>query len=135
MNSKVRASVFRARMMATTLVVAVSTLGVAVIASGDAAKDAGEAELLVEKAKLTVDSFASDSKIGKPVRDLVKKAKGVYVAPEVLRGAFIVGASGGSGVLLIRGDDSGTGRRFTRSARRASGSRQAPTSPRSCCSS
>ena len=42
--------------------------------------------------------------MGKPVRDLLKKAKGVYIAPEVLRGAFIVGASGGSGVLLVRGD-------------------------------
>ena len=34
----------------------------------------------------------------------MKKAKAVYIAPSVLRGAFIVGASGGSGVLLVRND-------------------------------
>jgi lipid-binding SYLF domain-containing protein len=91
------------RMIATVLVVAVSVAG-AGSAAADAAKDAREATQLVERAKLTVESFAADKAIGKPVRDLIKKAKGVYVAPEVLRGAFIVGASGGSGVLLVRGD-------------------------------
>jgi len=91
-------------MMVTALVVAVSALGTASPVIGDAAKDALEAQQLVEKAKLTVQSFAADQATGKAVRDLLKKAKGVYIAPEVLRGAFIVGASGGSGVLLIRDD-------------------------------
>jgi lipid-binding SYLF domain-containing protein len=40
-------------------------------------------------------------------RNLVGKAKGVFIAPQVLRGAFVVGASGGSGVFLVR--DSRTG--------------------------
>ena len=93
-----------ARMTATALVVVVSALGAASPVTGDAAKDAREAQQLVEKAKLTVESFTADQATGKAVRDLIKKAKGVYVAPEVLRGAFIVGASGGSGVLLIRDD-------------------------------
>lgn len=99
-NTRVSASI--ARTMATALVVAVSAIGSAPAAGADEAKDALEAKQLVEQAKMTVDSFAADQRIGKPVRDLIKKAKGVYVAPEVLRGAFIVGASGGSGVLLIR---------------------------------
>jgi len=98
------ASAFAARMMATALVVAVSTIGSAPTAGGDEAKDALEAKQLVEQAKAAVDGFAGDKQTGKAVRDLIKKAKGVYVAPGVLRGAFIVGASGGSGVLLVRGD-------------------------------
>ncbi|MGH7311462.1 MAG: lipid-binding SYLF domain-containing protein [Candidatus Rokuibacteriota bacterium] len=89
--------------VAIALVVAVSAVGVAP-AAGDAAKDALDAEQLVERARLTVQSFAADKTMGQPVRDLLKKAKAVYIAPEVLRGAFIVGASGGSGVLLVRGD-------------------------------
>jgi len=122
-------------MVVTALVVAVSAVGV-LPAAGDAAKDARDAQQLVERAKLTVESFAADETVGKPVRNLIKKAKGVYIAPDVLRGAFIVGASGGSGVLLVRGDkDSGTALRSTRSARPASASRRASTSPRSCCSS
>ena len=91
------------RMVVTALVVAVSAVN-AVPAAGDAAKDARDARQLVERARLTVESFAADETVGKSVRNLIKKAKGVYIASDVLRGAFIVGASGGSGVLLVRGD-------------------------------
>ena len=103
MNWKTRTSAGVTRMVVTALVVAVSAVGV-LPAAGDAAKDARDAQQLVERAKLTVESFAADETVGKPVRNLIKKAKGVYIAPDVLRGAFIVGASGGSGVLLVRGD-------------------------------
>ena len=41
-------------------------------------------------------------------RSLVKNARGIFVAPQILKGAFFVGASGGSGVLVAR--DSLTGR-------------------------
>jgi len=102
-NWKTRTSAGVTRMVVTALVVAVSAVGV-LPAAGDAAKDARDAQQLVERAKLTVESFAADETVGKPVRNLIKKAKGVYIAPDVLRGAFIVGASGGSGVLLVRGD-------------------------------
>ncbi len=103
MNWKIWTSAAAAWVAATALAVAVSAVGAAP-AAGDAAKDALDAEQLVERARLTVQSFAADTKMGQPVRDLLKKAKAVYIAPEVLRGAFIVGASGGSGVLLVRGD-------------------------------
>jgi lipid-binding SYLF domain-containing protein len=68
-----------------------------------AADDALEAKQLVEKAQLTIESFMADTEI-QAMRDLMTKAKGVYIAPQVLRGAFIVGASGGSGVLVVRED-------------------------------
>ena len=103
MNWKMRTSSAAACVMATALALTISTIG-PVPAAGDAAKDALDAQQLVERARLTVESFAADKSIGKPARDLLKKAKGVYIAPEVLRGAFIVGASGGSGVLLVRDD-------------------------------
>lgn len=103
MNWKMRTSSATACVVATAFALIVSTVG-PVPAAGDAAKDSLEARQLVERARLTVEGFAADKNIGKAVRDLLKKAKGVYIAPEVLRGAFIVGASGGSGVLLVRGD-------------------------------
>lgn len=68
------------------------------------ADDASDAQQLVQRATMTIQGFASDKVTGKAVRDLLKTAKGVYIAPEVLRGAFIVGVSGGSGVLLTRGE-------------------------------
>ena len=103
MSWKMRTSSAVACVVATALALTVSTVGF-VPAAGDEAKDALDAQQLVERARLTVESFAADGNIGKPARDLLKKAKGVYIAPEVLRGAFIVGASGGSGVLLVRDD-------------------------------
>src|SRR5262249_39147200 len=72
-------------------VLAVSTFA-AVPAAGDAAKDARDAQQLVERTKFTVEGFAADGTVGPSVRNLIKKAKGVYIASDVLRGAFIVGA-------------------------------------------
>lgn len=69
-----------------------------------AERDAMEARQLVERARLTVESFAADPVLGGDFRSLLARAHGVFVAPQVLKGAFIVGASGGSGVLLARDD-------------------------------
>jgi lipid-binding SYLF domain-containing protein len=65
------------------------------------ADDLQEARQLVDKARLTVESFVADPDMD-AFRRLIKQAKGVYIAPQVLRGAFIIGVSGGSGVLLAR---------------------------------
>ena len=67
--------------------------------SASAADDRQEAEQLVEKARFTLEDFMSDKNMD-AFHDLVKKAKGIYIAPQVLKGAFIIGASGGTGVLL-----------------------------------
>jgi lipid-binding SYLF domain-containing protein len=85
--------------------------GLAVIAAlavvPAAADDKMEAKQLVDRAKLTLESFAADKVMGKPIKDLLPKAKGVFVAPQVLRGAFIFGVSGGSGLLAARGEKPG----------------------------
>src|SRR5262245_1422949 len=65
------------------------------------ADDALDARQLVETAKLTVEQFQRDPNMGS-LRDLAKKAKGVLVLPQMVRAAFIVGGSGGSGVLVAR---------------------------------
>jgi lipid-binding SYLF domain-containing protein len=65
------------------------------------ADDAADAKALVEKARLTLEKFAGDPAMG-GFRDAVKRARGVLIAPQVLRGAFIFGVSGGSGVMLAR---------------------------------
>jgi len=65
------------------------------------ANDQQQAFQLVEKGRMTLDSFMTDSNMGS-FRDLLKKAQAVLIAPELLKGAFIVGASGGNAVLLVR---------------------------------
>ncbi|HSB79772.1 MAG TPA: lipid-binding SYLF domain-containing protein [Candidatus Methylomirabilis sp.] len=71
------------------------------------ASDAQDARQLVETARLTFESFTEDREMGGSLRALVRKAKAVLIYPQVLRGAFILGASGGSGVLLARDSASG----------------------------
>jgi lipid-binding SYLF domain-containing protein len=70
------------------------------------ADDAMDARQLVEKAKLTVEQFQTDSNMGS-LRDLAKKAKGMLILPQMIRAAFIVGGSGGSGVLVARDEKAG----------------------------
>ncbi|MCK8601068.1 lipid-binding SYLF domain-containing protein [Desulfoferrobacter suflitae] len=69
------------------------------------ADDATESIQLVQKAAMTFQNFENAEEMG-AFRDLMKTAKGVFIAPQVLKGAFIIGASGGSGVMLARDDKS-----------------------------
>ena len=91
---------------AIAAVVATLTLLGPVPARADELQDAMQ---LVEKAKLTVDEFQKDPNMG-ALRDLAKRAKGMLILPQMLRGAFIIGASGGSGVLVARDEKTGAWR-------------------------
>ncbi len=82
--------------------VMVSTLSV----SASAAESRMETAQLVEKAKFTLESFTADSNMS-AFNDLIKQAKGVLIAPQVLKGAFIFGVSGGSGVFLAWNEKKG----------------------------
>jgi len=65
------------------------------------ADEAMDARHLTERAQMTLETFAKAPEM-EGFRDLVKDARGVFIAPQILKGAFIVGASGGSGVLVSR---------------------------------
>ncbi len=75
-------------------------------AAAASAADRQEASQLVEKARLTLEGFMSDNNMG-AFRDLLRKADGVMIAPQLLKGAFIVGASGGNAVFLVRDKKTG----------------------------
>ena len=84
-------------------------LGACVLAAGllagavrARAADEQDANQLVEKAKLSVEEFQKDPNM-EGFRDLAKKAHGMLILPQMIRGAFIIGASGGSGVFVARG--------------------------------
>ena len=70
------------------------------------ADNASDARLLVDKAGITLSDFKGAKNMD-AFRDLLKDAKGIFIAPQVLKGAFIVGASGGSGVFMVRDGASG----------------------------
>ncbi len=65
---------------------------------------ASEPELLVDKSLVTIEDFMSDPEM-KELQANVRAAKGVMIFPQVIKGSFILGAEGGSGVFLVRGAD------------------------------
>ena len=65
------------------------------------AQPALEAAGLVEEAQATLLALANDPQL--PVLStLMPRARAVFVAPQVVRAAVVVGASGGTGILLVR---------------------------------
>jgi lipid-binding SYLF domain-containing protein len=65
------------------------------------ADDRQNATQLVDKACMTLSNFMADKNMG-AFRDFMKNAKAVVIAPSLLKGAFIVGVSGGNAVAMIR---------------------------------
>lgn len=63
--------------------------------------EVNEAKLLVERARLTLENFYSAEEM-ENFRILAKKAKGFFISPQILKGAFLFGASGGSGVFIAK---------------------------------
>jgi SH3 domain-containing YSC84-like protein 1 len=84
--------------LAAMLAVGLSLSGAARAGAADDVQDANQ---LVEKAKLTVEEFQKDPNM-EGFRELAEKAHGMLIMPQMIRGAFIFGASGGSGVLVAR---------------------------------
>ena len=64
------------------------------------AQAASKAEILRD-ANRTVDNLRSDPAFG-AARNMLRDARAVYIVPKLIKGGFIFGAEGGSGVLLHR---------------------------------
>ena len=77
-----------------------------VAAPGAMAADKEDAQGIVDKARVTFGEFMRDDNY-KWMRDHLKDAKGVLIYPQVLKAGFILGGSGGTGVLLSRDGKTG----------------------------
>lgn len=71
-----------------------------------AAADHDEAQGIVDKARVTFEGFMRDSNYSW-LHSHMKEAKGILVFPQVLKGGFILGGSGGTGVLVVRDERTG----------------------------
>ena len=65
------------------------------------AQSASEEEILVDKARFTLENFLADPDM-QWFREHLKEARGILMVPQFIKGAFFVGGSGGSGVLIVR---------------------------------
>jgi lipid-binding SYLF domain-containing protein len=95
--SGMRASVIAVLFVATLLISAAS----AVMAS-----DEGDAQGIVDKARVTFEGMMRDPNYTW-LHSHLKDAKGVLIFPQVLKAGFIVGGSGGTGVLVVKDEKTG----------------------------
>jgi SH3 domain-containing YSC84-like protein 1 len=82
-------------------ILCVGMLFVAMLAMPVCADDVSDSRQLVEKATMTFENFVKAPEMD-AFRSLMKSARGVFVAPQFLKGAFVVGGAGGSGVFVAK---------------------------------
>jgi lipid-binding SYLF domain-containing protein len=76
------------------------------MAAGEAfAEDADRPQQIVNEATSTVGVLTSDENMGTHVVNALRNAQGVLIVPTLIKGGFIIGGAGGSGVLLARRED------------------------------
>ncbi len=86
-------------------VLAVALIGALLVpASIKSALATSAAEELVEESRFSIERMLADPDLPK-LREWIGKARGVLIIPELVKGGFILGAEGGSGVLMVRGAD------------------------------
>ena len=94
------------RIAAAAVVTAAMAFGIAAPASADeAAENLQTANELVARAVFTAEKMRKHEEFSAYVKGYMKKAKGVVLFPQILKGGFFVGGEGGSGVLLAKADD------------------------------
>ena len=71
------------------------------------AKDREQVQGLVDKARITLNDFMHDSNYVW-LHENIGHAKGVLIFPQVIKGGFIWGGSGGTGVLIVRDQRTGS---------------------------
>jgi len=94
------------RVLSSALIGALSVLILAVTTTPARAEDSAKAQGLVDRSRVTFDAFVADKEITW-LNDHLKDARGILIMPQILKGAFIFGASGGSGVLVVRDEKTG----------------------------
>lgn len=71
------------------------------------ASEKDEAQAIVDKARGTLTVLLNDEHYPF-LHEFLKKAKGVVVFPQIIKAGYILGGSGGTGVLLVRNGVNGT---------------------------
>jgi lipid-binding SYLF domain-containing protein len=77
------------------------------MATPASAADVAEQQRLVEKARLTLLAFAADPGLQAALREWSPETRALFIVPQFLRGAFVFGGAGGSGLLLVRDEKTG----------------------------
>lgn len=110
MNREKRSAIGQSAWLVSAMIlVSIAMVSFSILASP--ADNKMEADQLVEKARMAFEGMVADPNLEALV-DLLKRARGVFICPALLKGAFVVGVSGGSGVFLARGEKTWYGPAF-----------------------
>lgn len=88
-------------LMISLLAAVLFTAGMVIVAPAMAGAGASDAQGIVDKARVTFDDFMRDQNFTW-LHDNLKNAKGLLIFPQVLKAGFVLGGSGGTGVLVLR---------------------------------
>ena len=83
------------KLAASAVVLSFVLIGPALAANNSGINPSGPQQVVDASAKV-IDNFKSNPNF----TDLLKKAKGVFIVPDLVKGAVVVGGSGGTGVLV-----------------------------------
>ena len=84
----------------------IAALLLGVTAPGATAADQEDAQGTVDKARITLGEFMKDKNYVW-LQENIAKAKGVLIYPQVVKAGFVVGGSGGTGVLMVKDGTTG----------------------------
>ncbi len=79
---------------------------IALAGFGRAALAASDQQTLVDQARITIESMGNDPSYG-DMRAYLSRSVGCLIVPQLLKAGFIIGGSGGDGVLVGRDKASG----------------------------
>jgi len=82
-------------------------IGMTVVPTTSSAADIAEQQRLVDKATLTLEAFAADPGLKAALREWAPETRALFIVPQFIRGAFVFGGAGGSGLLLVRDEKTG----------------------------
>lgn len=71
------------------------------LASTQVARATDQQEV-VDGATIVADKIQSGAGAATNIRELLRRARGILIVPSLLKGGFILGGQGGTGVLLVR---------------------------------
>jgi lipid-binding SYLF domain-containing protein len=86
---------------ATMIAALLMTVCIMVPAGPVLAAEEGEAQGIVDRARVAFENVVRDPNYTW-LREHLKEARGVLIFPQVLKAGFILGGSGGTGVLVVR---------------------------------
>jgi lipid-binding SYLF domain-containing protein len=87
---------------AFALTVIIGVFALAGPAAAQAQGSTAEQRALLAEAEAALTAINADANLGKNFKSALARARAVFIVPELIKGGFIFGGEGGTGVLLAR---------------------------------